>query len=120
MEKIEKKAIFWKCSVCGTEHTKKSRVRACESMPVEEQKFQVGDKVTNLTPRICWDDKPYRFEGKICKVIGPEPPDEEYWIKWLGGLPGKHVFSYEVTYTCPICGDEKGAMYYAPELERVK
>ncbi|QQG45795.1 MAG: hypothetical protein HYY55_02295 [Candidatus Niyogibacteria bacterium] len=121
MRKVVKKTTLWRCSVCGAEYRKKSDAQKCEGMPVEEQKFRVSDQVTNsMEPRVCSSGGEYRFNGRISKVFGPQPPDEEYWNKWLGGLPKTHVFYYEVTYKCPKCGQKKDATYFGPELEKVK
>jgi len=124
MRKIVEKTTYWLCSVCGAKHRKKSDAQKCESMPVEEQKFKVGDRVTNSKePRICSStsgDSEYRFRGRISIVLGPLPPDEEYWIKWLGGFPKAHVFYYGVKYECPKCERKKDAVYFGPELEKVE
>ncbi len=122
MKKIVKKTILWRCSVCGADYKNKSDAEKCESRPIEQKKFRIGDQVTNsMEPRICSSaGGEYRFEGEISEIIGPQPPDEEYWIKWLGGLPKTHVFLYEVTYKCPKCGRKEDAAYFAPELEKVK
>jgi len=93
----------------------------CEVTPIEEQEFQLGDRVTNsLEPRICspTDDKGYTFKGRVRRVIGPLCPDTEYWNKWLGGRPKVHVFQYEVGYKCPVCKKKKTALYFGPELEK--
>ncbi len=91
-------------------------------MPVEDKKFEVGDKITNsMEPRVCLStNREYRFNGKISKILGPKPPDDEYWNKWLNGVPNTHVFLYEVTYKCPECKEKRAAVYFAPELEMVK
>ncbi len=117
MEKIVRRAVSYRCSVCGTEYRKKIDAMDCETMGIEEQKFNVGDGVTSLEPRVCSDDAEYVAQGTVRAVSGPCPPDEEYWVKWLGGLPPRHVFLYEVKYKCPICGQIKGAVYFAPELK---
>lgn len=126
MRKITKKKTFWRCSVCRTDYTKKSVAERCEGNPIEQKKFEIGDRVTNcMEPRTCASfggssEGNYRFDGRISKIMGPLPPDEEYWNKWLGGLPKRHVFYYEVAYQCPKCGMEKEAAYFAPELEKIK
>lgn len=122
MRKIVKETILWRCSVCGINYDKKSDAKNCESKLVEQKKFKVGDQVTNsMEPRVCsTTGEEYRFKGRISKIFGPQPPDEEYSNKWLGGLSNIHVFLYEVTYKCPRCGRKKETMYLAPELKKVK
>lgn len=80
MKKILKKTTLWQCSTCGTDYKKKSDAKECENRPVEQQKFKVGDRVTNsMEPRICAvAGEVYRFKGRVRKVFGPQPPDEEY------------------------------------------
>lgn len=121
MRKVIKTSVLWRCKKCGTNYKKKSDAKKCESMPIEEKKFKIGDRVTNsMELRICSNmGGEYRFKGSISKVLGPQRPDEEYWIKWLGGMPKAHVFWYEVAYLCPQCGQEKDAGYFAPELQLV-
>lgn len=122
MKKIVKKTVFWRCSVCGEDYERKSDAKKCEKLSIEQKKFKMGDRVTNSKePRVCMvKDKRYKFKGKICKIFGPESPDEDYWCRWLGGSPDKHVFRYRVAYKCPICGKRKSAEYFGPELEKVK
>ena len=123
MRKIVKKTTFWRCRTCGTDYRKKSDAKRCESNPIEQKKFEVGDRVTNsMWLRECLSatgNRQYRFKGRINKVSGPQPLDEEYWNKWLRGCPNIHVFLYEVTYKCPGCGERKKAIYYAPELSKI-
>lgn len=122
MRKVVTKVTCWQCAVCGTIYDKKPDAQKCEDYPVEPQKFKIGDRVTNsMEPRTCSSGGgTYRFKGRVTKVIGPQPPDEEYWNKWLGGCPDAHVFSYEVTYQCPKCGEKNSALYFAPELEKIE
>jgi hypothetical protein len=112
-------SVQYECEVCGTEYDSLQKATECEAMPVEQRWLKKGAFVQNLEPRSCGGD-PYRFTGKVTKVIGPKPFDYEYETKWLGsrGL-NTHVFEYRVSYKCPICGEKKGAQYYAPELKRV-
>lgn len=123
MKKIVKKITLWKCPVCKTYYKNKSVAEECKSKPVEQQKFKIGDRVTSIEPRVCLsigEFKNYRFKGRINKIFGPLPVDEDYWNKRFGGLPDKHVFLYEVTYKCPKCREKKEAIYFAPELEKIK
>ena len=119
MRKIVKKVVLWACSVCNTRYKNKSDAKTCEKKPVEEKKFKIGEQVTNfLEPRTCGSRGEYRFKGKITKIFGPQPPDEEYWIKWLGGLPSLHVFLYEVTYTCPKCGHKERCSIFCSGVKK--
>ena len=123
MRKIVKKTALWRCPVCKTDYRNRSDARACEGMSTEKPNFKVGDTVTNRESRICSHvhrNTSYRFQGKVVMIFGPEPPDEEYWNKWMGGDPHMHVFSYIVAYTCPRCGKKKRAAYFGPELDPVK
>lgn len=113
----------WKCSTCKSEYKSKRTAEKCASMPVEDKKFKIGDRVTAKGQRVCLSahrKQKYILNGKISRIIGSEAPDEEYWNKWLGGQPDMHVFSYEVKYRCPRCGKKKGAVYFAPELKKVQ
>jgi len=124
-KKIVKKSIYWQCPTCATEHFTESEGEKCAHMPVEEKKFVVGDRVTNaLELRLCSKtNTSYRFKGKVTRIIGPEPSDEEYERKWLGEKKERlqsHVFVYAVEYQCPKCNKKKSDVYYAPELEKIQ
>ncbi len=122
MRKIVQKTVLWQCKICAESYKKKSDAEQCEKMPIEKPKFKIGDQVTNsMEPRFCVfaGFKEYRFKGRVSKIFRPQPPDEEYWNKWLGGLPKTHVFWYGVVYVCPRCKREHDAAYYAPELTLV-
>lgn len=123
MKKFVKKIILYQCSICKTKYSKASEAKKCETRILEEKKFKIGDLVENIEPRICcgMDDRPYKFKGKIVKIIGPLPPDEEYEIKWLGGDSKRlnsHVWQYEVEYICPRCKEKKSHRYYTPEIKK--
>ncbi len=124
MKKIVKATILWQCEICKTEYTKKSDAEKCEAKPIEKKKFKLGDLVRVKEKRTCFkSEKPYICEGVIVKIIGPEPPDFEYEVKWLGSQSERlnsHVFWYEIGYICPRCNKPKRVRYYAPEIEKVK
>ena len=126
MKKIVKKTTLWRSSVCGTDYQNKSVAKECESKPIEQKKFKVGDRVISMEPRVCLSAseerkfKEYKPKGRINKIFGPLLPDEDYWNKRFGGLPDRHVFLYKVTYKCPKCGKEKEAAYFEAELKKIK
>ena len=120
MRRKVKRTVLYVCDICHTEHTSQAAAKRCESMPVEEKRYRSGEFVCNIEPRFC-DKKqePYEFTGKVAKIIGPMPFDYEYEAKWLSGRGlNQHVFQYEVSYSCPSCGENKRARYYAPELRK--
>jgi len=123
MKKIIEKQTFWQCRTCKAKYKKKRDAADCERKGTEEQVFQIGDSVRNREPRQCHNGKNYHFHGKIIKVVGPEPPDEDYERRWLGGQSERlnnHVYSYVVEYRCSICREKKEAIYFAPELLPIK
>lgn len=92
-------------------------------MPVETKVFGIGSRVKNVEKRQCTRErKPYTFSGVVTKIVGPEAPDYEYEVKWLGGKSerlGSHVFQYQVRFTCPHCKEIREHRYYAPELRKI-
>jgi len=122
MIRITVRKTYWQCETCKTKYKDRGAAQKCEAKPVEQKLFKVGDTVRNaMEPRFCLvHRKYYRFTGKIVKILGPKPPDEEYEIKWLSsrGLHS-HVFEYEVEFKCPYCQETRKELYYAPELVKV-
>lgn len=124
MKEIIRTEKTFQCSICKTEYYKKSDAKKCEKRKLEEKKFKKGDLVFAYEPRQCSRNnyKPHKVRGEVVKILGPEASDEEYENKWLGGSPERlnsHVFQYEVKYTCPICDEKRGALYYAPEIDKI-
>ncbi len=118
------------CTVCKKKFTGKTANAAkeqalrCSEKPVEKKIFSIGDKVRNIEQRTCGSyNKPYYFRGRITKVLGPMLSDYDYECRWLGGKSKRlhgHVYQFEVTFTCPYCGEERTELYYAPMLKRAK
>lgn len=123
MKKVVQKKTLYVCSKCKTKHSSKRVAEQCERMSIEKKAFRIGDRVRNIEQRMCnAKDKTYIFSGKIIKIIGPEPSDYEYEMKWLGGKRERvnaHVFQYEVEFKCPHCGEKGEHLYYAPELKKI-
>ncbi len=123
MEKTFIKTTGYRCIICKTVYNRRLKAKRCELKGIEKKLFKKDDSVCNKEQRVCGiTEKPYRFRGKIVKIIGPMPPDYEYETKWLGGKAERlnnHVYEYEVKFSCPHCGQKKRSRYYAPELERL-
>jgi len=125
----EKTVYIYQCGRCRTKYEHRNEkiakkiAKKCASMPNEKKVFKKGDRVTSIEPRSCFlgrGNGTYRFKGAVTKIVGPEPPDYEYCIKWLKKFPKEHMFLYEITYKCPNCGEKKKARYFAPELKKIK
>lgn len=108
------------CGRCFTKHSTFSRAQKCAAMPVEPQQFAKGDRVTWREPAMCdRSTRSFRIKATVVGVRRPEPPDEEYNLKWLGGkLTGKHVRQYEVAFSCS-CGRARTMLLYAAEMKRL-
>ncbi len=123
MRRVVERSVSYRCSCCRTKHTNKRDAKRCERMPVEAKAFKVGSRVENIEKRICARGrKQYRFSGVVTKVVGPQAPDYEYEVKWLGGKPERlrsHVFQYQVKFRCPHCKEIREARYFAPELRTI-
>jgi len=122
MRRLVTKKVLYQCRVCRTKYGDRRTAASCEAKPVEPARFKVGDRVTARERRTCQLGRAYVMTGKVIAVHGPQPPDEEYEIKWLGCRAerlGSHVRQYEVHYRCPRCGRIKTALYYGPELRPV-
>ena len=124
MQKQVREVAVYICEVCNTEYASKSSALACEKKPVEKKKFRVEDRISNVEPRMCGRNA-YVFKGRVTRISGPFPPNEEYENKWLSSAINhmerinSHVFLYEVEFICPVCRMKKTARYYAPELKLV-
>ncbi len=122
MKRLVSKKVLFQCRVCRTKHSSRRAAASCEAKGLEPRVFRKGDQVRAKEPRQCFDQSQYVMSGTVIRVLGPQAPDEEYELKWLGGRRERlrrHVYQYEVWYKCPICGRSKTARYYAPELEPV-
>lgn len=123
MKKITRKVTLWRCAICKIDYKRKSDAEKCERKPIEKREFKIGDRVTNcMEPRLCPGKGTYRFKGRIIRIFGPQPPDEDYENRWLGGKRDRldsHVFLYEVRFKCPKCGEIREESYFAPELEKI-
>ena len=125
MKKIVKKITLYQCPICKTKYSNASDAKKCEARILEEKKFKIGDPVTNIEPRQCWnrDKRQYKFKGTIVQILGPLLPGEEYENKWLGGNSERlnsHVWQYEVEYICPRCQEKEMHRYYAPEIKKLE
>lgn len=123
MKERTETVVRYECETCGTRYRNREEAELCEEEPIEEQQFEVGDEVRAIEPRQCWNGEEYTATGHVLSVQGPKCSDVEYEIKWLGGKRERlesHVFLYEIAYDCPICGNRKTAIYYAPELTKVQ
>lgn len=113
--------VRFRCDVCGQKYKTESAAKECESRALETIRFKVGDRVMAPEKRECSSGQPYDMQGKVVGVIGPRTTDLEE-IKWVRteeyGWSGKHVFQYEVEYTCPVCHEKKTALYFTPELKK--
>ncbi|MBI3632839.1 MAG: hypothetical protein HY226_00950 [Candidatus Vogelbacteria bacterium] len=126
MKKIKINRTLYQCEVCKTEYKKEADAKSCEKMLIKEEPFKVGDQVQNVEPRQCnVNGKIYFFKGRVIKVVGPMPFDEEYERKWLGADPTRlnsHVYAYQVEFRCPHCRGQnakQSAQYYSPELKLI-
>ncbi len=119
MQRVVQKEILYICPVCKVKYFNKKEAVLCEKRILEKKKFLVGDRVSNIEPRYCQtEDKDYVFSGKIVRILGPQPSDFDYEMRWLGSKRlNYHVFEYEVVFRCPHCKDKIVAHYYAPELK---
>ena len=119
MKKITKKVTVFRCEKCKTDYETAREAIKCEGYPTENRVFKKGDWVKGKEQLTCdyeAKDRGFLPIGKVVKVVGPEPMDYEYSVKWLRGeLLNSHVFVYEVVYKC-ICGQERRHIFYSPEL----
>lgn len=117
----------YQCETCKTRYSSKTKARECEKRVLEIRRSAVGDRVSNIEPRTCGTvgkgNINYHFDGIIIKVVGPNPADYEYEVRWLGAQDDRvngHIYQYEVRYVCPVCNKLRTALYYAPELKSLK
>lgn len=123
MEKLVKKVVLYRCSVCKSDYTNKRDAQKCESRILEKKAFAIGDMVSNIEPRTCSTrNKNYVFRGRIVRIFGPTASDYEYECKWLGAIAKRvngHVFEYQVKFKCPHCKETREERYFAPELKKL-
>jgi hypothetical protein len=119
MKTIVRQQKKYVCDICRTSYSNKREAEQCERRKREKKAFHLGDIVKAGERRMCnIKNKSFPCSGKIVRIVGPKPADEEYELKWLGGKIERlqsHVYEYEVKYVC-ICGQTQRDRYYAPEL----
>ncbi len=108
------------CNICRTGYATLKQAQKCAAMPTEPKKFALGDRVTWRELARCSKKKgSFRIEAVVARVLSPNPPDEEYNSKWLGGaLNGMHARQYEVHFRC-ICGGAREMLLYATEMKKL-
>ncbi len=117
MKTVSEVVRVYQCEVCKSWYQGKKQALTCEKMPVEEKKHKLGSRVKAIEQHECNCGRKYLPEGKIVRVLGPEPFDYEYETKWLRGRGvDTHVFVYEVNFSCPKCHDKKSKHFYYPEI----
>ena len=120
MKRIVRRFVNYRCDVCRTDYDRAKDARKCEQRGVEEKKFHLGSRVRSTEKRACHFGDDYVCEGRIAKILGPVPYDPEVLLKGYGVADsGNHVFMYVIAYTCPVCGQEKHAIYPAACLEAI-
>lgn len=124
-EAVYKKTVSYKCFIGGEKYKTAKRAEECEALGVEPQKYKVGDLVINVRPRLCDNFKEHRFIGIVVKVFGPAlPPDDVADRMNLGGInpvpDNIHLYQYEIEYDCPVCKQEKKALYYGVAIRKCK
>ncbi|MEK7608328.1 MAG: hypothetical protein AAB495_02010 [Patescibacteria group bacterium] len=127
LKKIVQRIVWYQCEVCKTRHPSKKEALRCEKKPVEEKIFSLGDTVQLNRFVYCHNlqhpSQKFRAVGRIVRVRKPEPADEDYENRYLGGKRERkqsHVLSFEIKYKCPFCKKEKDALCLTPEMELVK
>jgi hypothetical protein len=94
------------CEICGTEYKLRANVELCESLPIEEVKFQVGDKVKVES----------RYDGLIeVEIVEILPPQAQAGMKFVDNMLEKgitkelihdfHPLLYKVSEYIEICKD---------------
>ncbi len=119
MKKHRKVVHKYSCEICKTKYGSASEALACEKKPVEQVIAKIGDRVRIEIKHECGCSKKYFPMGKITAISGPQPPDFETEVKWLGGLSERlnsHVLTYDVSFACPRCRKKKETRCFAPEL----
>ncbi|MEK7627061.1 MAG: hypothetical protein AAB397_00565 [Patescibacteria group bacterium] len=123
MRKIIERKVFYQCSQCKKKYTNKTKAFRCERRTLEEKIFKIGDRVQNIEPRTCMTTKKqYIFSGRVTKIVGPNPSDYEYEMKWLANKKERlnaHVFMCQIKFPCPHCKEIREERYYAPELKLI-
>ncbi len=104
----------YECGVCKTIYLKRKWAKKCEKRPMEEQKFQIDDKVRILVAQECSICGKYWVRNGTVIEVKLEVAKWEYEY----GLVN-HVYCYKVKFRCKCSGNET-AMYYSPEITPVK
>ena len=116
----ERTVRLYQCTKCKTKYRSSKRATRCESLPIEERAFRVGDMTSWRELNFCSSyGKTYRLKTRVIRIVGPTLPDEEYNRKWLQStLGGLHVFQYEVRWRCPHCRRSYSNLFYGMELRK--
>ncbi len=116
----ERRVVRYQCEHCKRKYKTGKQALTCEAKLVEQQQFDIGDRVTWTEQRKCILGRKYSLNGKVAVVTGPKLPDEEYNNKWLQGkLSKKHVFEYVVDWVCPHCHFHESGKFYGVELKKL-
>ena len=111
--------VRFKCGICGDKFKMESAARRCEERALETKIFNVGDAVEAIEERVC-NNQTYHMRGEVVAIIGPRVVDREE-AKWICSVDrnwfDKHVFQYEVEFTCSVCKERVLVLYFAPELK---
>jgi hypothetical protein len=118
----------YSCDVCGTAYDTPSKAQRCERRTIETPVVAIGARVRLREKRQCLMNQRvnsgyYTAEGTISRISAPQPPNEEYENKWLGGKSlrlNSHVRVYFVHYQCPHCKEWRDQPVYAPEFTVIK
>lgn len=108
------------CEVCNTTFKDKDSAMKCESMPIEQPSFNIGDTVVAYEKRTDTAQKEYYLVGYVVDAV-VEPPDQEYIRKWLGRNEQHRLKMHNLVYLVNIDPKEDdGHRYYAPEIGETK
>ncbi len=114
----------YRCKKCKTKYDKKKKYAACQEMPIEEKAFQKGDTVKSIRNWACSCCKGwYPAVGKVVKVLGPEPWDEDEEARRCLDTSKRfrvHTYYYHVKAPCPKCGHMRHPGGVGPEFTLVE
>lgn len=121
MKKITRTRTTYRCGVCEAEYGKKREAEACEAGGIEEKDFRVGDRVTAREKRTCPGGHAYVCNGRIRRIVGPEPYDAEIHGKGFGlwRPAARHVYMYEIVACCTRCSSRTPVRYPAISLKKL-
>lgn len=93
----QKITYIYQCETCGAEYESEVRMKAkrkaerCEKLPVEEKKFEKGDKVELIAEH---------YKVGITDVISAvklySPVDNDYLVSQMGVSEKSHFYLYDV------------------------